>query len=354
LSVAFLVGGHTYLRTALATGNPMFPMPISLFGRQLFPGWPGADPGSRREIEDLGSVWTVLWDRTDLLGPAFRWVLLPGVCAAAVVALWMAWRQPRARAAAAVALLPFAILAIFLYLHDHRDVRYLLAGLAVAGVALAHLLDQVPAPHGRRLILGLTVLLAVLALVNGPPQVIAAVIAPALLVGGAWVWLHRRLPVGSPRGGLVWAGVALFGFVAGSLTIDSYHRRRPQYYPDATVLERLAGPAPQVFAYSGWNQPYPFFGSRLQHRVAIVPSRGPAEGRFFDWNDNADFPYGGNFRRWWRNLQSLGVSYVIVDRIDHPNPERRWLERHPDRFRRVYATENVGIWRVEPAPRPRE
>jgi hypothetical protein len=355
LGVAFLVGGHTYLRTALATGNPLFPMPISLFGRQLLPGWPGADPASRRASEDLGDVWTLLWDRIDLLGPVFRWVILPGACAAALVALQMAWRQSRARAAAAVSLLPFAILAIFLYLHDHRDVRYLFAGLALAGIALAHLLDQVPAPNGRRLTLALSLLFAAAALISGPPKLILPVLAAALLACAACVGWERRFQgrTRAPTSAILWAGVALAAVVGGSLTIDSYQRRRPRYFPVATALENLAGPAPRVFAYTGWNQPYAFFGSRFQHRVEIVPSRGPVEGRFFDWGGDAEFPYNGNFRRWWRNLRSLGVSYVIVDQVEHARPERRWLERHPDRFRREYAAGNVEIWRVEePAETP--
>ena len=354
--VALLVGGHTYLRTALATGNPLYPLPVTLFGRQVLPGLPGAALASRRDPGSLGDALSVLWNRTDLLGPAFRWILLPGAGAATAIALWVAWRHRPSRPAAAVSLLPFGVLAAFVYLHDHRDVRYLFAGLAVAGVAFALLLDRFPAPVGRRLAQALSLLLAAVAVARAQVPMAAAVVAAAALASGAFAWWRRRSTRPLPHSATAIAGLclALFAVVAGSSTIAGYQRRWHRHFPTAAALEELVGPSPSVFGYSGGNRPYPFFGPRLQHRAEFVPSRGPAEGRFFDWGGDTEFPYDGNFRRWWRNLQSLGASHVILDQIENARRERRWMASQPARFERAYAAGNVEIWRVEreapPAP----
>ncbi len=348
---ALLVGGHTYLRTALATGNPLFPTPLALFGRELLPGWPGSDLATRRAGEGLANAWRVLWDRTDLLGPAFRWIVLPGAVAGATIALRAALRNRSSRPAAAVSLLPFGVLAAFLYLHDHRDVRYLFAGLALAGIAIAVLLARAPDAIGRPLARALSLILATVVIARVPAEMAIPVVAGAALACAAWVRWRRR--AAGPRpiswAATAWAGAALIAIVAGSATIGGYQRRWRRHFPTAAALEQLAGASPQVFGYTGANRPYQFFGARLQHRVEIVPSRGPLESRFFDWGGNAGFPYRGNFRRWWQNLRALGVTFVILDQVENARRERRWMERHPDRFRRAYGAGNVEIWRVEPA-----
>lgn len=48
LVVAAITGGYTYLRSAVVTGNPLFPAPVELFGQRLLPGWPEASPSARR------------------------------------------------------------------------------------------------------------------------------------------------------------------------------------------------------------------------------------------------------------------------------------------------------------------
>ena len=103
LAFAVITGGYTYLRSAVVTGNPLFPAPVELFGKQLLPGWPEASPGSRRAVESGSDLFPLLWGRTDLLGPLFRFTLLPGALAAAVLALWR-WRSPGGRTALVAAL----------------------------------------------------------------------------------------------------------------------------------------------------------------------------------------------------------------------------------------------------------
>src|SRR5664280_2233091 len=127
------------------------------------------DRRGRSELEPL----RFLWDRVDLLGPLFRWILLPAAVLAPLLAFlsWLGSRVRRSRPvdgpgveAGEVVLLTLPVVLYLTFVRlmvDHRDIRYLYGGLALAGIAVAWLLERLP-PRAARL--GrLTVILGVLA-----------------------------------------------------------------------------------------------------------------------------------------------------------------------------------------------
>ena len=186
---ALLAGGYTYLRTMAVTGNPLFPAPVTLWGWRILPGWPEADPAVRRLEESSVDLFGLFWSRADLLGPLFRFVMLPGALLAALIALWSWRRGPLGRARAAVALLPLAILAVFAYLHDHREIRYVFAALALAGVSLGLAVEKLPLRVRRWLagLLSCAWALAALATQTTSGQA-AAVFGIALGLGALVAW----------------------------------------------------------------------------------------------------------------------------------------------------------------------
>jgi hypothetical protein len=108
-----------------------------------------------------------------------------------------------------------------------------------------------------------------------------------------------------------------------------------------------------VIAYLGGNRPYHFAGKRLQNRVEIVPTRGPVDGRYFDWQGDTDFPYdGGRYKVWSRNLRELGGELVVVDRNDDPDLESgarelHWMQAHPEQFQPLLQAGACEIWRFD-------
>ena len=338
LALAAITGGYTYLRSAVVTGNPLYPAPVELFGKTLLPGWPEASPSARRAGESGSDLWPLLWGRTDMLGPLFRFTVLPGALAAAVLAL-RRWRAPGGRPALMVALLPFGILAVFAYLHDHRDVRYIFAALALAGVAVGQALDQLR-PSVRTWAADLLSLaFAVSAVVTAARPWLAALLTLAVLAIVLAASRRARW--------LVAAACVLFAFGLGAL-IPGYERRRLEPSPPAAFLDLATAGDPAVIAYSGGNLPYFFFGRRLQNRVEIVPTRGAVENRTFDWQGSPRFPYqGGRFTAWRRNLCQLGVDFVVFEQAWKPGVELRWLAAHPDLFQPLFQQGRFGIWRLE-------
>src|SRR4030095_13302462 len=119
----------TYLRNAVSTGNPIFPAPVRMLGIEL-PGWANIlerDTSPEYQID----VWHFLTRRTRLFGSYFPFTLLPAALLAPLAALARRrWREALVFALPVVFFLQFRFL-----MHDHRDIRYFLPGIALAAVA---------------------------------------------------------------------------------------------------------------------------------------------------------------------------------------------------------------------------
>ncbi|HKV11506.1 MAG TPA: phospholipid carrier-dependent glycosyltransferase, partial [Thermoanaerobaculia bacterium] len=340
-----IAGGYTYLRNAVTAGNPLFPAP--LLG---LPGWEGATMAFRSQFPEYRiDVPRFLTARPDLFGPLFPFTLLPAALLAPFLALRKGpWTQ-RIETALVFAL-PAVFFLEFLYLmHDHRDVRYFASGIALAAVAFAWLTERIGPRAGvaiRALVL-LAATASVLARAFSPGKIFLGtllVVAAALV---ATRWRPVRLP------GLRWAGIAglallLIAMFPAGAAVAKYQRVKLRDQTAAYTLEELAGPSGARIAYAGWNQPYLFFGSRLQNDVQYVPSTPSLAHQHYTWGGSPDVPLrsAGRYRTWRQNLERQKIDYVVLFRSRWENPERRWIVRHPEAFRLVYEDSQTEIWEV--------
>ena len=362
-AMAVLVGGYTYLRNWLALGNPVFPQRVSVRGVEVWPGWDWAGLGVRRQ----GAVaaiepWRFLWDRRELFGPWSRWTLLPAALFAPVLALLhrprgearvAGWRAPRV----AVFLLPATLFAEFLYLmHDHRDLRYFAAAIGFAAVAFAWCVERLPRRTASAVAGAFAVVIVgEMALRRGPTSLaIVLLVAAAVLALAAFVrptWLPFVLRTGAVAAPLLLATLALLGAPSFFRRYAAERERGSELFAAQAVFERTPGPTARTLAYVGSNQPYPFFGSRLQNHVEIVPTAGAPALRHYDWRGSAKLPYGPRaWRTWSANLEKLAVDAVVFVSGDYEEPERSWIVEHPERFERLASVETIELWRVLPRP----
>jgi hypothetical protein len=290
----------------------------------------------------------------DAFGKLFRLTALPAALVASLAALLVGgpWRRRLRRAA--VFALPAVFFLEFLYLvHDHRDVRYLFAAIALAGVAFA----GVVALAGRRwpwveaaveAAVATAVVLRFASPDHPPPgglPLYALVVLTAAAVAAAFVRPLRRL---AARPSAV-AGAVLLGLAAWAALTPELARYQREKYRQNLIVEALAreAPAGAVIAYAGSNRPYAYFGPRLEHRVEQVPLRGPVEARTFTWGGDDSIPWrGGRYWTWRRNLQQLGVEYVVLDAPR--GREDRWIRRHPEDFAPVTFHGPARLWRFTP------
>lgn len=352
--VMAVTGGYTYLRNAASLGNPIFPAPVTVAGVEILPGWENATIEQRKSAPEFFiDIPHFLTQREDLFGPFFPFTMLPAALLAPLLAL-----ARRRFVTAMVLALPTVFFLQFLFLmHDHRDMRYFLPGVGLAALALAWLLAQAgtwAAPFRAVLLALITYQVCRRLPMHGAWEVglTLALLAAAALALQAWRWGQGR-PV--PR----WAGLAAaaaLGIASLSLgpSVEKYQRIKLRDRPGPLALERLTGPDGARVAYVGLNQPYLFFGSRLQNDVQIVPRDWNLEDQYFAWGGSAEAPYeAGRYRRWRTILDRLGIEYVVVARTPWADPERRWLLRRTGEFQRVWEDQETEIWRVLPArPEP--
>src|SRR6185295_11556262 len=248
----------------------------------------------------------------------------------------------------------------FLFLmHDHRDNRYFLPGIALAAVAFAWLLAQL----GRRVVPIRAVLLAWIAwqvirdfkwtLANRFLTALALLLAAALLEMAWQRWGTRHGSLRSrvePWWRIAAAGLLLAAAVPLGGMVETYQKVKLVHEPAALALERLAGPDGARVAYAGLNKPYLFYGSRLQNEIEIVPRSRALDARTYRWGSRLAEPYNeiGSYRRWRGNVERLGIEYVVVIRSPWEDPERRWLAHRTQDFQLAYADAVTEIWKVLP------
>ena len=347
-------GGYTYLRNAVTAGNPLFPAPIHLFGREIFPGWEGATMAFRSRFPEYQiDIPRFLTARPDLFGPLSPFTLLPAALLAPFAAALRKGPRDQRIETALVFVLPGVFFLEFLYLmHDHRDVRYFAAGIALAALAFAWLTERAGPRAGfaiRTLVL-LAATASVLTRAFSPGQALLGTLLVAAAALGAAHWLPRipvRLP--TPRlAGIAGLALLLIAAIPAGAAVARYQNLKLRDQTAAFTLEQLAGPAGARVAYAGLNQPYLFFGSRLQNDVRYVPSTRNLAAQYYTWGGSIDFPFrtAGRYQTWRENLERLKIGYVVILRSRWENPERRWMARHPEGFRLVYEDSQTEIWEV--------
>lgn len=376
IGVAACVGGYPYLRNAATSGNPVFPATVRLFGQPVFQGWGGETlegfaVRGRSEIDPLG----FLWERVDLLGPLFRWTLLPSALlafpVAALVFVARRLRRPRSGTDPFDDLAQFVLLGLpiahyfaFVYLMvDHRDIRYAYGALALSAVSAGWLVERLP-PVVSSILRPLVVAAALFTLasgrwsVGGPGLALTLSALAALFVLGGLLLrsgrpfanrdeLRRALPAV--------AVVALLALAAlGGRLVNSYVVQRLRVLPASAFVARTAPPGTTV-AFCGGNQPYLFFGSRLERPVLYVPTfdfrsetsrlRPPLAATFYTWKGPLEFPHErADRRQWLQNLEFLEVSLVVVARTGDEQPERDWISASPDAFRRIWKDARFEVF----------
>jgi hypothetical protein len=367
-----LMAGYWYVRNARLTGNPLYPLQVSVAGRAWLPGWFESSamqyspffipPGDLRSLADL--LVNVVDPR-----PAPLWV-------AGLLAVWIPLRgHPERRWARLVSAGAVANIALYWIIPYRTQQRFLLPAVGLATAPLAVLLDRARwlrwaasgllavhvltpsiwplVPFGQQVTWGLSGRLT-----NATNGLVPAIPPPA-----RWMAVPRltdRLAMVTLP--LVTFALALLAALASTSAFRDPSMKRwvraaiaaiallalpcaaawnevlsfREAFPRGPLahawdrLDRLAGPRPARIAYAGTNLAYYLMGRNQRHDVVYVNVDAHRGWRMHDYHRDAiargepnwPDPRPGwdrihpDYEAWLANLAVESIDYLFVARPD--------------------------------------
>jgi len=360
-SLMLACGGFWYLRNSAATGDPTFPVTMSLGGLRL-----GAGLYDRAAMRD----WHYHLPVNDLqplleMFTETGWGFLSCLCGAVFLLVGR-------RRLAAVGLFGALVALVWLAL-PYQQSRFLFPAWGVGALAAAVAAHGVERPRLRELALAPAVLGAALQFPT-----------PArLLTAGLWTLaaaLGARTSAGAPRAYRLPAATASLGPAAVAmlaLIVAGWTRLHPRPrlpvvgdgHDDgwAYVWAHLRG---RHIAYAGSNLPLPLWGWGLENRVRYVNIAGKLTDVLHDFRgvpgerpsaEPAPERAAPDRAAWLANLAAAGTDALFVARL-YPEvapsmphdaegfpTERAWADALPARFRLAFATPEVRLYDVRDA-----
>jgi hypothetical protein len=374
LLFAAAVGSRTYGANWWDTGNPIYPLDLTVGGHQILPGSPYTDMiaegngvGTRRE--DLAQFLTVFnyyptWRLPTSGGPKFPLLLLLALGSV----IW-ATRDPQRWPVLLLAAYGLVGVCVF-YLPGGGFpalARRLWPGaanrfladpfallVAAAMPAIGQLRARMPALLG--ILAGFTLWDIMVANTTVTPSFPLVVGAAALAIPAALAVPWRRwlshVPVMVPAGGLTVIAVVLAALLQQARDGSRWVRYKestdvswiPREFVDGWRYCDQPDHPRAIALAAGWEYRgqnfffYPLLGRRLQNTVVHIPVRG-AEG----WPPHG--PTDPNAATaWMDDIRHAQVDTVFVEK---PWPiEESWMRDHPDTFSLLKAEDGFKIYAV--------
>jgi Dolichyl-phosphate-mannose-protein mannosyltransferase len=352
-------GGFWYLRNAIVTGNPIYPVSAfgwpGLYGRAEMRAWDYHLP-----VADLSSLGAML--------------TAGGIGFTGAAALGLLRARPPIELP-----LSAALCALFWIAVPYQESRFLFAAFGLAAVALGRAAVRPPAWLGWGA-LGLAIGGGLLEFPT--PDRLAVI--PAGLLGAALAIVWRRIPPSARRAAGVGGAlaVALSGVIALVVGLGHYRARDPGYALGEEIDAAWGWFGANVHdaqvAYTGSNLAFPLAGRDLGNRAAYVNVAGAPGDLLHDFGgawptstasaltnsgttpEPAPYRRGESFDIWLRNLRAAGTSVLFVAATDpivrrsvavdgdgFPI-ERAWADAHPALFPLRYHSPAARIYGVAP------
>ncbi len=355
-AVAVAVAGPWYLRNWVATGNPVFPLDVSLAGLHLFRGL----FTTARSEAFASPVAVVLGGRYGVPVAVFALAVGGG----ALVHPRRLRSDPLLRTCV---LGPVVGVALFFWRSPFAEVRFLFPALLLLLAAPAAAVARLP--RRRQWVVATLPLAAVATIsVSGGWALFAPLVLTAAVVGvgvaiarGGWRVLAIAVPVGA---------VAVAAYVQWA----AFCRHYPEQWTDGAawavqypgdqplwraVTERV--PAEATVAYADSFLVYPLQGPGLGRRIGYAPTRrGVRTPADLPWL--GDHLSGGRLvaaataatvadpdeTTWLDNLRRIGAGYLVVGQGGGGRRpiEVTWADADARHFRPVYAGPGGWIFAV--------
>jgi len=319
--VAYWIGGFWYVRNAVLTGNPVYPVEVRIGTTVLCDGAYG-----RAQMEN--SPFNV---RRQNPADAFGRTV------------WLAWNAPGATVPAA----DEAAGGAAIFRHWYLGPVGFMSGLFLLAVVVRIVSLFRRSVGGRMLDVSELLFYSCAAtacvvfwyvLPFQQPRFAFGLMVLGVVGAAGAVRIHRRAGPFLLTFVVVFCWPSVRGDLQAMFTSVSWSAPDPRSWTFSSPRWQFLGPAwdwidrglhDVTIAYVGNNVPYFLCGRRLENRVLYVPARRPAQGRFDEYaaspavarlgapntSEPAVDRYVMDGNIWLENLRRLGVDYVLVSQM---------------------------------------
>jgi len=370
------LGGFSYIRNFIETGNPLYPLDFSLAGVDIFRGVMGKSTYAGQFISWDYSLSKMLFHEG--LGAQALLLILPGIFLTLPLAFIKKRKELKLNFVYFL-LLPIFIYFIYRYIVPLANVRYLYAMMGLGVIFGFYLFELL---NAKRWVVNLLVIVCVFSsipsLAKRQELVFSLILSLAsflILVNSNRIRLFKNKKLS-----LIMLILCAFGLLAwGEKYYDENEFPRYQemvkysgFWPDAakawdwmnSQIDRGAN-----IAYTGRAVPFPLYGSGFKNNVYYVSVNNtqPAKVHYFK-NSKYEYVKGfesllqaieqeNNYRGspdyniWLDNLFKSGADYLFVYSLQQTKStifpmEDNWAILNRDKFEPVFTNNTIHIYRI--------
>lgn len=337
-----LVGGYWYIRNFFATGNPIFPANISVFGKTIFEGLGGgfsANFFSSSIISNAGDLNNVLTigkhyiSETGIVLPIififFISLIIFQIKNFAKDGIRTGNSRDKIIAGIFLAAVPiyfyFYAQSPYTFRDFDQNIRYSLPALFL-GILMSAFVVNVVFKHKVVdffakfvFVLAIVINLSFVILFKEPQMAPGSDISKIYEIRGAF---YQTLE-------------------------DTYGGFTPVL--EAAKWVEYNTPENAKIGYSGFQFHYPLFGEKFSHQVDYI-----APGKCFECNHYDFKKFDGNifansnYTSWLENIRYYNIDYyVFFNQGTFPQDEKKWFEDNPSFFVKVYDDKGALVYKVK-------
>lgn len=368
LSLTFIFGGFSYIRTFILTANPFYPVKIEILDKQLFGGFIDKDTFSNIFVNWKEFSLMKLFFREGL-GIQFLSFILPATFIPLLLYPFLKKKNEDRIEYTLLFLAPLLMFLFYLFIIKAYWTRYFFSYLGVGLIAAILFLDRFK--WKNRYIWGLgtvSVVIASISLANRTELVISLLssimLFVLLLIYGkkiAW-YIQSSITVKniSYCAVVIFIGLSLLNikydkeeFYRYSLPFSKKELGQRDISFAWKWLNDYTGKGSRV-AYTGRSEIYPLFGSKIKNDVIYISvNNKPNLPHYY-----ADGLYrkDKDFNAWMNNLKKeridllfIGLPHAINNESSDPQEfpiEDQWAKLYPQIFKLVFNNSLACIYRV--------
>jgi len=373
----FILGGFSYLRNFLETGNPLYPLNLHLFGKEILKGVMDSKVyAAHFRIEDYRIDKLLFHEGLGLQTLIF---IFPAVFLALPLAI-IKNKDRTGWLTLYLLALPFLGYLIYRYTIPLANTRYLYPVLACGMIAGFYMLKTLNIPAAAINFFAALSIIASMAELAKRQELIAGLLSSLALLPFLWLVSRRKKPAfyGRPALTVILACVFILFLAA---TERSYQRNEFKNYlkmvkysgfwPDAAKawIWLNENTTRANIAYTGRPVPFPLYGSNFKNNVYYVSVNRvePVKLHYFPdshyrWGEDflelhKNMEEEGNYRghaeyeAWLANLLKRKTDFLFIYSLHQTKEtlfpvEESWAAANPVRFTPAFRNGTIRIYKI--------